>query len=66
MGFGQAGGIPVVGDWNGDGKTEIGFFKDGFWSIDYNGNYVWDGVVTDKLYSFPGVTGWTPVVGKWN
>jgi hypothetical protein len=65
-GFGQAGGIPVVGDWNQNGKTKIGVYQNGVWLLDYNGNYGWDGIVTDKSYSFPGVTGWAPVVGKWN
>ena len=27
------GGIPVTGDWNGDGATDIGWFRDGEWSL---------------------------------
>jgi hypothetical protein len=27
--LGQAGDRPLVGDWNGDGRTEIGFFCNG-------------------------------------
>ena len=47
-----AGYKPVVGDWDGTGKDKIGVEKDGFWAIDYNGNYVWDGAVTDRFAAF--------------
>ena len=40
--FGLPGWTSVVGDWNGDGKTKIGIYKDGVWYLDYNGNGVWD------------------------
>jgi hypothetical protein len=64
-GFGQTADIPVVGDWDGNGKSKIGSFKNGFWSIDHNGNYVWDGVGADR---FAGLrqSGDTPVSGKWS
>ena len=42
LAFGMKGGIPVTGDFNGDGVTEIGVFIDGEWFIDLNGNGVWD------------------------
>src|SRR5664279_1038125 len=29
--FGQAGDIPLVGDWTGDGRTRIGIFRNGSW-----------------------------------
>ena len=54
----------MLGDWNGDGKTEIGVYKDGTWYLDHNGNGVWDEGI-DKLDYF-GTIGWTPVVGNWN
>ena len=38
--FGLAGDIPVVGDWNGDGRTKIGVFRNGIWYLDFNGNRV--------------------------
>ncbi len=50
----------MIGDWNGDGKSKIGVFKDGAWRLDYNGN----GSLI-KVYSF-GTTGSIPVVGDWN
>jgi len=37
----------------------------GFWATDYNGNYVWDGVVTDRFAGF-GQTGDKPVIGDWD
>jgi hypothetical protein len=62
--FGTIGWTSVVGDWNGDGKTDIGIYKDGAWYLDYNGNGTWD-AGTDKAYNF-GAPLWTSVVGKWS
>ncbi|MCW5979980.1 MAG: hypothetical protein KIT09_18000 [Bryobacteraceae bacterium] len=63
--FGWAGTMPVLGDWNGDGKTQIGVFLDGAWYLDYNGNGAWNGTTTDRAYGF-GWPGVTAVVGDWN
>ena len=62
--FWTTGWTSVVGDWNGDGTTKIGLYKDGAWYLDWNGNGVWD-AGTDKVYIF-GTAGWTSVVGDWN
>ena len=62
---GQAGEVPVVGDWNGDGKTKIGIHVNGTWILEYNGNYAWDGTGVDKLIYFGG-PGYRPMVGDWN
>lgn len=59
-----AGSQAVLGDWNGDGKTEIGVYLNGGWYLDYNGNGAWDSG-TDKQYSF-GWAGAAPMVGDWN
>jgi hypothetical protein len=54
-----------VGDWNGDGRTKVGLFRQGFfWILDYNGNGVFEQGV-DKTYAFGGVAGDVPVVGDW-
>jgi len=61
------GGIPVTGDWNGDGRTKIGLYLDGMWYLDYNGNGVWDSPTVDKQYTFVTyVAGDMPVTGDWN
>jgi PKD repeat protein len=64
--FGISGDIPVTGDWNADGRTEIGVFRPSthLFYLDYNGNGVWNGVVTDRSYNF-GITGDIPISGKW-
>jgi len=57
--------IPVTGDWNNDGTTEIGTFSNGVWRLDYNGNGMWNGGVIDRQYWF-GTAGDIPVTGEWN
>ena len=62
----QPGDIPVVGDWNGDGRTKVGLFRQGFfWILDTNGNGVFEQGV-DQTFAFGGVAGDLPVVGDWN
>ncbi len=62
---GLQGDIVVRGDWNGDGRTKIGIFRDGTWYLDANGNGLWDGCGTDKCITW-GNPGDIPVVGDWN
>jgi len=75
----QAGDVPVSGDWNGNGQTKVGFFRNGTWYLDQNGNGIWDGVAGGDLqYQFGGgiapfgqpntsgyVPGDVPIVGDW-
>ena len=66
---GQPGAIAVTGDWNGDGRTKVGFYLNGFWVLDYNGNGIYDGTGPggDKFYAFGGSgSSFIPVVGDWN
>ena len=63
--LGQAGDVPVIGDWDGDGTDGIGVFRNGLWVIDYNGNYAWDGPVTDRA-TYLGQAGDVPVIGDWD
>ncbi|GEM_PF-1721907 len=66
FGLGIAGAIPVAGDWNNDGTSEIGLFVDGVWYLDTNGNGQWDGEGTDTRYTFgAGIPNARPVVGDW-
>ena len=63
LSYGQAGDIPVAGDWTGAGVKRIGVFRSGLWILDTNGNGVLDS--GDKVVSF-GQAGDIPVVGDWN
>ena len=63
--FGSAGDLPVVGDWDGDGSTELGVFNPSASSfyLDYDGDGKWSGA--DKTYVF-GQPGDLPVAGDWD
>jgi hypothetical protein len=56
--------VAVVGDWNGDGRAEVGVYAGGVWILDYDGNRLFD-AATDKVVYFGG-PGWTPVIGDWD
>ena len=60
--FGMSSDIPVIGDWNGDGKDGIGAFRPlaQMFYLDFNN----DGV-TDAKISY-GSSSDTPVAGDWN
>jgi hypothetical protein len=49
----QAGDLPVTGDWNGGGRTQVGLFRPatGEWFLDSNGNFTWDGCSKDRCLS---------------
>ncbi len=61
--FGISSGIPIAGDFNGDGLVELGVFHEGQWFIDINGNGRWD---EDDLWAKLGHRGDQPVVGDWD
>ncbi|MFO1022249.1 MAG: hypothetical protein U0903_16385 [Planctomycetales bacterium] len=64
--FGNAGDIPITGDWNADGFDDIGVVRNGVWYLDANGNQKWDGTALgDMTFKF-GNPGDKPVVGDWN
>ena len=70
IGYGWQSAIAVVGDWNGDGKSEVGVWAtdatgQGWWYLDVNGNGVWDATDAAAKIAF-GWQGSTPVVGDWN
>jgi hypothetical protein len=62
--FVAPGTIPVVGDWNGDGKDDFGVFdaKTATWSLRYGAE---TGPANAGVFTF-GKTGALPVVGDWN
>lgn len=55
--------IPVLGDWNGDGRRKLGIYRNGVWLLDWDG----DGQFTaaDRSYNYGGLEGDIPVVGDW-
>ena len=61
--FGMRNGIPVTGDFNGDGATDVGFYYNGQWYIDLNGNGIWD---SSDLWAKLGYDGDKPVTGDWD
>jgi len=63
FGYGDGDETPVVGDWNGDGIRTIGYFRDGRWLIDLNGDGRLD--TTDVEFVF-GDAGDIPLVGDFD
>ena len=61
--FGLPDAIPVVGDFNGDGKDEIGVYYKGEWFLDLNGNGQWD---PEDLWAKLGSQQDRPVAGDWD
>jgi serine-aspartate repeat-containing protein C/D/E len=55
--------IPVTGDFNGDGVTDIGVYIDGQWFLDLNGNGRWD---EGDLWAKLGTQDDLPVTGDWD
>ncbi len=61
--FGMTRGTPIVGDFNGDGTSDLAVFIDGEWFIDLNGNGVWD---QGDLWAQLGRADDQPVAGDWD
>ncbi len=61
--FGLKGAKPIVGDFNGDGISEIAVFLNGYWFIDLDGNGVWD---ENDLWAKLGKPGDQGVAGDWD
>lgn len=59
--FGEAGDIPVVGDWSGGGADAIGVFRNGRWKLKSD----LEAGPPDSDFIF-GEPGDYPVVGDWN
>jgi hypothetical protein len=64
----QAGDLPVVGDWNGNGVSQVGLFRpsSGEWFLDFNNNEKWDGCGRDLCVTAFGSPGDLPVSGDWD
>jgi hypothetical protein len=66
--FGSPDGIPVVGDWNGSGVTQLGLFlaDTAGWRLDQNANEVLDGCGVDVCRDQFGQPTDIPIAGKWS
>jgi hypothetical protein len=66
--FGAATDLPVSGDWDGDGRTEVGVWRPslGLFLLDLNANGCWDGVAGGDRTSRFGAAGDRPVAGDWD
>ncbi|GAB6165179.1 hypothetical protein JCM19992_11790 [Thermostilla marina] len=62
--YGRENDRPVTGDWNGDGITTIGVFRDGTWYLDVDGDGRWS--EADRVVPHFGEPGDRPVTGDWN
>jgi hypothetical protein len=56
--FGQAGDLPISGDWNGDGVTDLGVFRNGQFLLRQS-----LGTITTVNF---GQAGDLPIAGDWN
>ncbi len=65
--FGEPNMSPVIGDWNNDGKDDLGTFNpsNASWTIDLNGNGTFDSCTADKCFVF-GLANDVPVSGDWD
>ena len=61
--FGMLDGIPLAGDFNGDGIDEIAVYRNGFWYLDIDGNGTWE---REDLVAQLGSDTDQPVVGDWD
>jgi hypothetical protein len=63
---GIAGDKPVVGDWNNTGTAKVGVFRGGFfWVLDQTGAAPSGAIITYSAFSYGGLAGDIPVVGRW-
>jgi protocatechuate 3,4-dioxygenase beta subunit len=62
--FGRPNDVPVAGDFNGDGVTNVGLFRDGSWYLDVDGSGQWS--AADVYVGQLGAKGDVPVVGDFN
>ena len=61
--FGMLEGLPLAGDFNGDGIDEVAVFNNGYWYIDIDGNGVWN---KSDFVAKLGDGSDQPVVGDWD
>jgi hypothetical protein len=62
--FGQAGDVPIMGDWDNTGVIRPGVFRNGQWWLDINNDGLWD-AAHDIVFNF-GQAGDVPLIGDWD
>jgi hypothetical protein len=65
--FDAGAALPVVGEWDGTGLTELGLYFPASrqWYLDKNANETWEGCDVDTCTGPFGIKGDMPVAGKW-
>ncbi len=63
LAFGPAWGVPVTGDFNGDGVSDLAVVHEGQWFMDLNGNGRWDDA---DMWAHLGHRNARPLVGDWD
>ena len=66
--YGKIGDVPLSGDWNGDGRDEIGVWEPGsrYFYLDMDHDGIWDAAKGDLKLGPYGESYDTPVRGKWD
>jgi hypothetical protein len=65
VGPSRATGIPIIGDWNGDGRDAVGKVIDSVYYVDLDGDRAWTGA--DRATTFAGfATVFEPVIGNFD
>jgi len=69
---GIAGDLPIVGDWNNTGSTNVGVFRAGFLWVEDTSFKIAQAATTPPsggdtlvVFAYGGITGDVPVVGRW-
>src|SRR5207249_3587305 len=65
---GQAGGVPLVGNWNGTVGDEVGLYRPetGVFTLDTDGDLVSQDADDSVITRLAGKVGGRPLVGDWN
>ena len=65
--FGSSGDIPIIGDWNGDTKDEVGFYRPNeFHRTNINEGDGQANTVNFPVQTYGYQSGDIPIVGDWN
>ncbi|MDP2606180.1 MAG: NPCBM/NEW2 domain-containing protein [Deltaproteobacteria bacterium] len=66
--FSSPEGVPVVGDRDGSGVSQLGMFRTdtAVWQLDRNGNETWEGCGVDICLGPYGQRTDIPITGRWN